>query len=122
MADKKFYGPEGKLESVELNEDHETAKLFDKFKIGKLGVYYRDTFKLKFLPYDFIERAFIRIHETNARTCCACNKYRYYTLEFVHDGKEYSNVISENEKLMDDALELIHQMAPQIKIGFEKNE
>ncbi len=120
MADKKIYSPEGKVESPEVMKDYENAKIFDKFKVGSLGVYYRDTLKLKFLPYDFIERAFIRIHEANARTCCACNKYRYYTLEFVHDGKEYANVISENETLMDDALALIQKLAPQVAIGFVK--
>lgn len=122
MAEKKFYGPEGRIEFQGLKEDYDGAKLFDKFRVGKLGVYYRENFRQKFLPYDFIQRAFIRIHETNARTCCACNKYRYYTIEFVHNGKEYSNVISENEELMDDALALIHAMAPQIAIGFEKKE
>ena len=120
MADKKFYSPDGKIESSELAADFEAAKLFDKIKVGRLGVYYRDTLKLKYLPYSFIQRAFIRIHEANGRMCCGNTTYRYFTLVFVHDGKEYGNVISEKEAVMDDALSYIHKTSPQIAIGFVK--
>ena len=120
MAEKKFYTPDGKVAAPEVAADFEGAKLFDKLKVGKLGVYYRDTLKLKFIPYDFIQRAFIRIHEVNGRMCCGNTKFQYFTMIFIHDGKEYGNVISEKEPLMDDALALIHEMAPAIAIGVEE--
>jgi len=37
---------------------------------------------------------------------------------FVAGGSEICDVISENEKAMDDALALIHENAPHIAIGF----
>ena len=120
MAEKKFYSPEGKIEDSKLSEDFEAAKLFDKLKVGKLGVYFRENLKLKFIPYGFIERAFIRIHEVNGRMCCGNTKFQYFTMMFIHEGKEYGNVISEKENLMDDALALIHEMAPEIAIGVEE--
>ena len=119
MAEKKFYTPEGRIETPEAAADFEGAKLFDKLKVGKLGVYYRETLKLRFIPYEFIERAFIRIHEVNGRMCCGNTKFQYFTMVFIHGGKEYGNVISEKEALMDEALALIHEMAPEIAIGVE---
>lgn len=120
MADKKIYGPQGKIESAEINQDFKDAKDFAKLKIGRLGVYYKENLRLKFLPFDFIERAFIRIHEAKAVTCCSCTSYNYYSLEFVHDGREYKNVLSESESLMDEALAYIHELAPAVAIGYEK--
>ncbi len=119
MADRKIYGPQGKIDSAEVYQDFKCAKDFAKLKIGKMGIYYKENLRLKFLPFDFIERAFIRIHEAKAVTCCSCNSYNYYSLEFVHDGKEYKNVLSESESLMDEALAYIQLIAPSVAIGYE---
>lgn len=119
MADKKLYGPQGRIEAAEVYQDFKGAKDFSKFKIGKMGVYYKENLKLKFLPFDHIERAFIRIHEANAVTCCSCTSYNYYSLEFVHDGKEFKNILSESESLVDEALAYIHELAPAVAIGYE---
>ena len=120
MAEKKFYTPEGKTESPELSAEFEQAQLFDKLKVGKSGVFFREDLRLKYIPYSFIERAFIRIHEVNGRMCCGNTKFQYFTMMFIHGGKEYGNVISEKEELMDEALALIHKMAPEIAIGVEE--
>ena len=40
----------------------------------------------------------------------------------MRDGKEFVDVISENEKAMDEALALIAANAPSVKIGFERKE
>lgn len=66
---KKFYGIDGAAESAELSTDFEEAKRFDKVRVGRLGVFFRDGLKLRFLAYSGLERVFIRVQEVNLKTC-----------------------------------------------------
>ena len=113
----KFSGPEGKLESPELSADYESAPRFEKTRVGRLGVYFPSGFGVKHIPYPYIDQAFIRIHEVDGKLCCGKATFYYYRLVFVHGGKEFADVMSENEKLMDEALEAIAKADPRIKIG-----
>lgn len=112
MAEKKFAGINGAVSSPELAADYESARTFDKVKVGKLGVYYRDGFKIRFMDYSLLERVFIRIQEVNGRMCCGNTIFAYYRLVFVAGGREIGDAISENEQAMDEALALIKQLAP----------
>ena len=42
MAEKKFAGLTGTVESAEVAADFDSAVKYERVKIGKLGVYYRD--------------------------------------------------------------------------------
>lgn len=112
MAEKKFAGINGAVVSPEVSADYEAAAVFDKVKVGKLGVYFRDGFKTRFMDYSLLERVFIRIQEVNGRMCCGNTVFAYYRLVFVVNGKEIADTISEDEKAMDDALALIKANAP----------
>ena len=94
MSDKKFAGLNGSVDTPAVNADYESARLFDKVRVGKLGLYFRDGFKIRYLDYPSLERVFIRV------------------------GQEIADVMSEKEKEMDAALACIHEMAPALAIGF----
>lgn len=117
MAERKFAGISGAVSCPEVTADYEAAQEFDKVKVGRLGVYFRDGFKLRFMDYSLLERVFIRIQEVNGRMCCGSTVFAYYRLVFVAGGKEIGDAISENEKAMDDALALIRENAPGLAIG-----
>ncbi len=118
MAERKFTGINGAVSSPELAADYESARTFDKVKVGKLGAYYRDGFKIRFMDYSLLERVFIRIQEVNGRMCCGSTIFAYYRLVFVAGGKEIGDAISENEQAMDEALALIKELAPaSVAIG-----
>ena len=120
MADKKFWGVSGALESAELSADYDAAERFDKLKVGKLGVYFREGFRTRFLGYGDFERAFIRIHEVNGKLCCGKAVFQYFRMIFVRNGKEYADVMSEKEELMDQALARIAELSPETQIGYVK--
>lgn len=121
MADKKFAGINGPVGGPELAADYESAKVFDKVKVGRLGVYYRDGFKIRFMDYSLLERVFIRIQEVNGRMCCGSTIFAYFRLVFVAGGREIGDAISENEQAMDQALALIKELAPaSLAIGVEE--
>lgn len=120
MAEKKFTSPAGVVTDSAVAADYEGAQRFDKAFIGALGVFYRDGFKTKYVPYSALERAFIRVQEVNGRMCCGSATFHYFRLVLVVGGKEWGDVISEDEKAMDDALAAIAQRSPATAIGFVK--
>ncbi len=123
MAEKKFAGIKGPVISPELSADYESARTFDKVKVGNLGVYYRDGFRIRFMDYSLLERVFIRIQEVNGRMCCGNTIFAYYRLVFVADGREIGDAISENERAMDEALALIKELAPtSVAIGVAEKQ
>lgn len=117
MANKNFAGIRGPVGTAEVNADYESALSFDKVRVGKLGVYYRDGFKIRFMDYSLLERVFIRIQEVNGRMCCGNTIFAYYRLVFVSEGREIGDAISEYEQAMDQALALIKELAPSLAIG-----
>ena len=118
MAEKRFAGLSGIVETAEAARDYESAQVFDKVRVGRLGVYFREGFKTRFLDYPSLERVFIRVQAVNGRMCCGTANFEYYRLVFVRGGEEIADVMSEKEKEMDAALACIHDMAPGIAIGF----
>lgn len=120
MAEKKFSSPAGVVADAAVNADFESAQTFDKVFVGRLGIYYRDGFKTKYVPYASLERAFIRVQEVNGRMCCASATFHYFRLILVVDEKEWGNILSEDEKAMDDALAAIAARSPATAIGFVK--
>ena len=66
---KTFSGVNGKTGCAEVNADFEQAESFDRVRVGRLGVYFRDGLKTRFMAYDLLERVFIRVNEVNLRTC-----------------------------------------------------
>lgn len=122
MAEKKFSGVGGVVSSPEVGMDYESAPVFDKVRVGSLGVYFRDGLKIRFIAYEKMERAFLRIQEVNGKLCCGKATFAYFRLVFVVDGREYADAISEDEQAMRSALEQIRLSAPSVAIGYVKPE
>lgn len=120
MSNRKFAGIDGAVISPEVEADFEAAKKFDKIKVGSLGVYFREGLRTHFAAFDRLERAFLRVTEFNGKLCCGTNTYSYFRLVLVADGKEYTEILSENEQSMRDALEAIRAAAPNVAIGYVK--
>ena len=120
MAEKKLAGIRGTIESAEISADFEKAAVFEKLRVGEKGVYFRDGLRVRYLPYDYIDRAFIRVQETRSRMCCGQANFNYFRVVFVHDGKEFADYMSEKEKEMDDALAAI--AAHGVPTGFVKED
>lgn len=117
MAEKKFYTHDGVVQSAELSADYAAAEKYDSARVGKLGVYYRDGLRTKYIAFDTVERAFIRVQEVTGRMCCGSVNFAYYRLVLVCGGVECADIMSESEKAMDSALAKVHENAPTIEIG-----
>lgn len=95
--------------------DFKEAPAIGRVRFGKLCFYYRDLGKKYYVPYEYIERAFIRISETQPDDS---PPIYYYRLILVHGDKEFANLIFNKEKEADDALAQLSECAPQMAVGY----
>ena len=96
-------------------EDYKSAPAIGRVRFGKLSFYYRDLGVKYYVPYDFIERAFIRISETQPDDS---PPIYYYRLVLVHGEKEFANLIFNKEQEADDALARLSECAPGMAVGY----
>ena len=96
-------------------EDYKSAPAIGRVRFGELCFYYRDLGVKYYVPYEYIERAFIRISETKPDDSPAIY---YYRLILVHGEKEFANLIFNKEKDADDALETLSKHAPEMAVGY----
>ena len=113
----KFKGPD---KSVLRDEEHiadyqASPEIGKRLRLGKLCLYYRDLGVKYYVPYEYIERAFIRISECHPDDSPA---YFYYRLILVHGEKEFANLIFNEEEDADLVLERLKDIRPEIKFGY----
>ena len=112
----KFRGTDGKkLVEEKYAEDYNASEPIGRVRYGKLGMYYRDLGKKYFVPYDYIDRAFIRISECQPDDSPA---YYYYRLILVHGEKEFANLIFNEEKPAYLALDELIRISPGTQKGY----
>ena len=112
-VDRKF------IRDVEIIEDYLGAEAIGRVRFGKLAFYYRDLGVHHHVPYDHIDRAFIRISECQPDDSPA---YYYYRLILVHGDKEFANLIFNEEKDADAALARLGELCPDMAVGFVQPE
>ena len=112
----RFKGVDKKhIDDPEHVADYQSAQAIGRVRLGELCLYYQDLGKKYYVPYDHIERAFCRISECQPDDSPA---YYYYRLILVHGGKEFANLIFNDEADVDKLLELIKEINPQVAIGY----
>lgn len=119
---KKLHDVSGRRSAEVLEADYEASERFDNLSVGRIGVYYRDGFRIKHIPYDYMERVFLRIQEVSGKMCCGSTVFQYFRMVFVCGGKEIADAIGEDEKAYRAALERIKENAPELKYGVEEKQ
>ena len=94
---------------------HQGLRKLPRLRLGKHALYYRDLGKDYYVPYNYINRAFIRISECQPDDSPA---YYYYRVVLVHGEKEFANLIINEENAADRVLERLKEIRPEIAIGF----
>ena len=97
---------------------HQGLRKLPRLRLGKHALYYRDLGKDYYVPYDYIDRAFIRISECPEDEFS--NNQCYYRLILVHGEKEFANLIFNEEKPADDALAKLSERCPDMAVGVKK--
>lgn len=114
----RFRGTDKKVLSDEAHsEDYRNSEHIGRVCLGSLCFYYRDLGVRYWVPYDYIQRAFIRISECPEDEFG--NNQHYFRLILVHDGKEFANLIFNEEKPVETVLQRLALSYPHIAIGTE---
>ena len=103
------------LRDEEHAADYQNAPAIGRVRFGALCFYYRDLGVKYAVPYEYIERAFIRISETQPDDS---PPIYYYRLILVHGGKEFANLIFNKETEADDALAKLSELSPDMAVGY----
>lgn len=104
-----------KTEDPAILDDFNAAEAIGRARAGKLAFYYKDLGKKYYVPYDYIERAFVRVSECHPDDSPA---YYYYRLILVHGEKEFANLIFNEEQQADSLLETLKQKNPSMQLGY----
>ena len=92
----RLHGVDKKVITDEAHaDDFKAAPAIGRVRFGQLSFYYRDLGRKYYVPYDYIERAFIRISETQPDDS---PPIYYYRLILVHSDKEFANLIFNKER------------------------
>ena len=115
----KFRAPDKtKTSDISFIDDYYASEKIGRARLGKLNLYYRDLGKKYYVPYDYIDNAFVRVCE------CVENEFgnsdEYYKLVLVHNKKEFANLLFQKIAETDQVLDGIKTMNPNVKIGYEK--
>ncbi len=112
----KFKGVDKKRISDEAHiQDYNAAEEIGRVRLGRLCMYYRDLGVKYYVPYEYIDRAFTRISECQPDDSPA---YFYYRLILVHDGKEFANLIFNEEPDVDKIHLRLQEIRPEIEFGY----
>ena len=113
----RFKGPDKKVISDEAHIDdyNSVPEIGRRVRLGKLCLYYRDLGVKYYTPYEYIDRAFIRVSECAPDDSPA---YYYYRLILVHGEKEFANLIFNKEEDADHILARLKEIRPEIQLGY----
>ena len=115
----RFRGVDRKwLSDEQHSNDYNESEHIGRVCFGQLCFYYRDLGVRYWVPYEYIERAFIRISECPEDEFS--NNQCYYRLILVRGEKEFANLIFNEEEPADRALAKLSERCPDMAVGVKK--
>ena len=112
----KWYGSivfqlpdKSKVDDVEHSSDYSQNKKFKNICVGDFGIYYSKGSRKFFIPYDKIDRAFIRIKEVQGDDF---GPYQYYSFIVQSEGKELTDIYFSDENKADQIIKAINEKNP----------
>lgn len=93
------------INDIEHSEDFSQNKKYKSVCVGDLGIYYSKGSRRFFVPYDKIDRAFLRIKEVQGDDF---GPYQYYSFIIQSDGKELTDIYFSDENKADQIIKAIN--------------
>lgn len=109
-----------KRQNAGMDEDFHQSMQYGKIKLGQEYLFWRKNLKWNVIPLSEVERAYRRIEEVTARTCCASSDFSIHKLLLIlKDGTKLELLIGDDlhrrepERLM----EQLRGTRPEIACG-----
>ena len=90
------------------------------FGLRNMAFFYRDGLKKRCIPLADIDQAFLRIEPVPTRSCCCKLDFEIYRLVICSGGRELADIRTEDEGMVDKALDFLKSHSPKIKLGYTK--
>lgn len=115
MTNPRFRGVDKKrIRSEEHLRDYEAAERYGRVRFGELCFYYKDLGKKYIVPYDYIQRAYLKMETVQPDDSPA---YYYYRMILIHGEKEFANLIFDKEELIRAAFTRLQERVPAMTLG-----
>lgn len=115
----RLKGPDKKyIKDDEHISDYNSAEVIGRARLGTLCFYYRDLGIKYYVPYDYIEQAYGQISETQPDNSPA---YYYFRLILIHGGKEFANLIFNEQEQVTRLLNELEARNPNMIRGYTKS-
>lgn len=104
-----------------LKAEYKAARQFGKVALGSENFFYKDKFKVRYIPFANIYRAFRRVQCVNMKMCCAGGQLQLQNIVLCSKkNDELCMVDLPDERAALALFEEIEKNHPEIKIGMKK--
>lgn len=105
------------LDEEILKSEFEQAHEIGKIKLGDNILFVKKSFKVYYVSYSNIYRAFRRIKAVPAKICCGKGEIRLEYIVLCSNKDEFCEIDLPDERASTATLEELSKKAPSIKIG-----
>lgn len=100
-----------------LNDEFRQAREIGKLGLGKNYLFFRDRFKVRYIPYADIRRYFRRIEEVPAKLCCGRGNFQMESLVVCCDAMDPIQIPLPDTRSAKIVMECMAGLAPEAKVG-----
>ena len=108
------------LDTTLLEQDLNNARSVDTIYLGQTCLYYPGVLKLRYLPYDQIQWAYLRAEENRMSMCCGKAFVDIWYLLLYADGKQVAKIEFQKKETAKTALAALTGSHPHILIGYNE--
>ena len=111
------------FDSALLEQDWKEASVVETIRLGKKCLYYPGMLKVRYLPYEQIQWAYLRAEENRMAVCCRRTIVDIWYLLLYADGKQVAKIEFQKKETAKKVLSHLAENQKHILIGYsEENQ
>ena len=103
-----------------LEQDYKEAQPVDTVHLGKICLYYPSMLKVRYLPYEKIQWAYLRAEENRMSMCCGKTFVDIWYLLLYAEGKQVAKIEFQGKETAKKAQTYLAENHEHILIGFNE--
>ena len=108
------------IDTALLEQDWKEACVLETIRLGQSCLYYPAMLKVRYLPYDKIQWAYLRAEENRMSMCCGRVLVDIWYLLLYVDGKQIAKIEFQKKETAKKALEFLAEHHKHILIGYKE--
>lgn len=108
------------LDASLLEQDLKGAQSIDNVSLGQICLYYSSVLKLRYVPYDQIQWAYLRAEENRMSMCCGKTFVDIWYLLLYADGNQVAKIEFQKKETAKKALAMLSEANKEMLIGYSE--